>query len=57
MINSQSMSLSQKQKFWQDHKRERFQAMAGDKCALFNYFFNNNDIFGYIQPLDVQIYS
>jgi hypothetical protein len=57
MINSQSMSLSQKQKFWQDHKRERFQAMAGDKCALFNYFFNNNDIFGFIDPLDGQLYS
>jgi hypothetical protein len=31
--------------------------MAGDKCALFNYFFNNNDIFGYIDQIDFQMYS
>lgn len=57
MINSQSMSLSQKQKFWREHKEDRFKNMAGDKCAMWNYFFNNNDIFKFIDELDFQMYS
>ena len=57
MINSQSMSLSQKQKFWREHKEDRFKEMAGDKCATFNYFYNNNDIFHFIDEMDIRTYS
>lgn len=31
--------------------------MAGDKCAMFNYFYNNNDIFHYINDIDFNVYS
>mgnify|MGYP000913895778 CR=1 FL=1 len=48
MINSQAISLTQKQKMWREQKEEKFKDMAGDRCSIFNYFFNNNDIFHYI---------
>jgi hypothetical protein len=51
------MSLAQKQKFWKEQKEDRFKAMAGDKCALFNYFFNNNDVFHFVEETDFQMYS
>jgi len=57
MISSQSLSMTQKQKLWRQHKEDKFKEMAGDQCALFNYFYNNNDIFKFIDDFDFNIYS
>ena len=57
MINSQQLSHNQKLKLWREHKEDKFKQIAGDRCATFNYFINNNDIFGFIKPEDYILYS
>lgn len=56
MLNSQSLSINQKIKLWKEHKEDKFKQIATDKCAMFNYFFNNNDIFHFIDDADFEFY-
>ena len=48
MINSQSLSLGQKRKLWREQKEDKFKEIASSSSAMFNYFYNNNDIFKFI---------
>ncbi len=52
MINSQSLSQSQKIKLWREHKEDKFKEIASDKSAMFNFFYKNNDIFRFIEGID-----
>lgn len=57
MINSQAISLSQKKKLWKEQKEEKFREISNDRCQMFNYFYNNNDIFKFIKEEDFGYYS
>jgi hypothetical protein len=57
MINSQAISLSQKKKLWKEQKEEKFREISNDRCQMFNYFYNNNDIFKFIAQDDFGYYS
>jgi CRISPR/Cas system CSM-associated protein Csm5 (group 7 of RAMP superfamily) len=56
MLNSQSLSINQKIKLWKEHKEDKFKQIATDKCAMFNFFLNNNDIFHFIDDGDFDFY-
>ena len=48
MINSQAISISQKKKMWREQKEAKFRQISNDRCQMFNYFYNNNDILKFI---------
>lgn len=56
MIHSESISLAQKKRLWKEKKEEDFKNMAGDDCAIFNYFYENNDLFRMISNRDYRRY-
>lgn len=37
---------------WKEHKEEKFRNIANDPESMFDYFFENNDIFKFIKPED-----
>ena len=57
MLNSQSISVRQKWKLWREHKEDQFKEIATSQSTMFNYFFNNNDIFKFIADDDYAIYK
>lgn len=57
MINSQSLSHSQKLKLWREHKEDKFKEIAMDRSVMFNYFYKNNDIFHFIDRVDHEFYT
>ena len=57
MLNSQSLSLMQKRKLWREQKEDKFKEIASSRSAMFNYFYNNNDIFKFIAEEDFLVYS
>jgi hypothetical protein len=57
MLNSQSLSAKQKWKLWREQKEDKFKEIAGNKSTMFNYFYNNNDVFKFISEQDFAIYS
>ena len=56
-MNSSAMSLNQKWKLWREKKEEKFKEISVSKSAIFNYFYNNNDIFKFISEEDFLLYS
>lgn len=54
-VNNYNCPMQNKSVQYEEYKKEKFEEISADKTSMFNFFLENNDIFGFINPEDEMV--